>query len=296
MADRQTESIDGLAAVADRYDAFIIDLWGVVHNGKQPYPGVLDCFAALKRAGKGTLLLSNAPRRAHAAFGRLAELGVTRDLFDDMLTSGEDAWLALRTRGKADAAPFYRDLGQRCFLFGALRDLSLFEQVDVERVTDIAAADFILCTNLYDVGQTPADHEGTLRAAAARGLPMICANPDLVVVHGDSLEYCAGAVAELYETLGGRVAYHGKPHPPIYARARVMLGGHAPGRILCIGDSLRTDIAGANAAGLDSLLVVGGIHRAEFAGPDGGIDAARIAAACRTARAWPTFLGPGLVW
>jgi len=103
-------------------------------------------------------------------------------------------------------------------------------------------------------------------------------------------------VAELYEKLGGKVVYHGKPHPPIYARARAMLGGAAPERVLCIGDSLRTDIAGANAAGLDSLLLVGGIHRDEFAGPGGGVDLARIQAACAAANAWPTFLGPGFAW
>lgn len=296
MADVEPPQIDGLAGIADRYDAFIVDLWGVVHDGKQPYPGVLDCFAALKRAGKHTLLLSNAPRRAHAAVGRLNELGVTRALYDELLTSGEDAWLSLRRRGQADASPFYRDLGRRCFLFGAARDLSLFEQIDIERVADIGKADFILCTNLYDYGETPANHEATLRAAVARGLPMICANPDLVVVHGDTLEYCAGAVAELYEQLGGRVVYHGKPHAPIYARARALLGGAAPERVLCIGDSLRTDIAGANAAGLASLLVVGGIHRAEFTAAGGHVDPARVAAAASAARAWPTFLGSGFVW
>jgi HAD superfamily hydrolase (TIGR01459 family) len=296
MTDTGFAVIDGLAAVADRYDAFIVDLWGVVHDGKQPYPGVLDCFSALKKAGKRTLLLSNAPRRAHAAIPRLAELGVSRDLFGDILTSGEDVWLALRTRGRPDAAPFYRDLGRRCFLFGAARDLSMFEHIDIERVGDIAAADFILCTNLYDYGQKPVDHEATLRAAVARGQPMICANPDLVVVHGAALEYCAGAVAELYEELGGEVVYHGKPHAPIYRRARDMLGGVAAGRVLCIGDSLRTDIAGANAAGLDSLLLVGGIHREEFAAADGSTDMGRIAAACAATRARPTWVGSGLVW
>jgi HAD superfamily hydrolase (TIGR01459 family) len=296
MSDNRPVSIEGLAAIAERYDAFIVDLWGVVHNGKQPYPGVLDCFEALKRTGKHTLLLSNAPRRAHAAVTRLTELGVARALYDDVLTSGEDAWQALRTRGQPDAAPFYRQLGRRCFLFGAARDLSLFEQIDVERVPDIATADFILCTNLYDYGQTPADHEATLRAAVARGQPMICANPDLVVVHGDALEYCAGAVAELYERLGGRVVYHGKPHAPIYARARAMLGGAAPERVLCIGDSLRTDIAGANAAGLDSLLVVGGIHLEEFAGTDGRLEMDRVRAACAAASAWPRWIAEGFVW
>jgi HAD superfamily hydrolase (TIGR01459 family) len=296
MSDVRPTAIDGLAGIADRYDAFIIDLWGVVHNGKQPYPGVLDCFRALRGAGKHTLLLSNAPRRAHAALPRLAELGVVRALFDDILTSGEDTWLALRTRGRADAAPFYRDLGRRCYLFGAARDLSMFEDVDIERVADLAAAEFILCTNLFTVGARPEDHEADLRQAAARGLPMICANPDLVVVHGDNLEYCAGAVAELYEKLGGRVAYHGKPHAPVYARARAILGGAPSARTLCIGDSLRTDIAGANGAGLDSLLVVGGIHRDEFVGPDGRVDPARIAAASAAAKAWPTFIAPGFVW
>src|SRR5262245_29988101 len=121
MSDNRPISIEGLAAVADRYDAFIVDLWGVVHDGQQPYPDVLDCFAALKRAGKHTLLLSNAAQRSHAAVVRLEALGVGRSLYDELLTAGEDAWLGLRTRGQADAAPFYRELGRRCFLFGAAR-------------------------------------------------------------------------------------------------------------------------------------------------------------------------------
>lgn len=296
MSSTQPVPIAGLAAIAGRYDAFIVDLWGVVHDGKQPYPGVLDCLAALKDAGKHTLLLSNAPRRAHAAIARLAELGVARHLYDDILTSGEDAWLALRARGRPEALPFYRTLGRRCFLFGAPRDLSMFDSIDVERVADIADADFILCTNLFDYGQTPAHHEALLRAAVARGLPMICANPDLVVVHGEALEYCAGSVADLYERLGGTVAWHGKPHAPIYARARAMLGGAAPQRTLCIGDSLRTDIAGAAGAGLDSLLITGGIHQAEFTAPGGDVDRTRLGAACRQAGVWPTWIAPRLLW
>ncbi|HJQ58277.1 MAG TPA: TIGR01459 family HAD-type hydrolase [Vineibacter sp.] len=296
MADFQPVAIEGLSSVADQYDAFIVDLWGVVHDGKRPYPGVVACLEALKAAGKHTLLLSNAPRRAHAAIPRLLELGIARELFDDILTSGEDAWLALRRRGLSDAAPFYRDLGRRCFLFGLGRDLSMFDQLEVERVDHVATADFILCTNLYATGETPEDHAATLRDAAARGLPMVCANPDLVVVHGGTLEYCAGAVAEYYEKLGALVAYHGKPHAPIYARARAMLAGAAPARTLCIGDSLRTDIAGANAAGLPSLLVSGGIHRDELAGADGRVDPARLAAACANAGAWPDYISSGFFW
>ncbi|QQS14288.1 MAG: TIGR01459 family HAD-type hydrolase [Rhodospirillales bacterium] len=289
-------TIGGVSAVIDRYDAFVLDLWGVVHNGREPYPGVLDCLTRLKAAGKGTLLLSNAPRRAYAAVGRLAEMGVTRDLFGDILTSGDDTWHALRTRGAPDAEPFYRDLGRRAFLLGAGRDLSLFDEVDVEQVRDVSGADFILCTNLFEYGDTPDTYAALLREGRARDLPMICANPDLVVVIGETLEYCAGAIGAAYEKLGGFVMYHGKPHAPVYARARAMLGGADPRRVLCVGDSLRTDIAGANAAGLDSLLVTGGIHKDEFVDAAGAIDPARIAAMAAREKARPTWIGPGLRW
>jgi HAD superfamily hydrolase (TIGR01459 family) len=290
------KEIAGLREIADRYDAFVLDVWGVLHDGVKPYDGVLPALEALKRAGKPVLLLSNAARRSSGVTPRLAELGVPRELYKDMLTAGDEAWRGLTTRGRADAEPFYRDLGKRCFVIGSGRDPGYFDALDVERVEDPAASDFILANSLQRIGQTPADYEETMVAAHSNGAAFICANPDLVVVYAGKLEYCPGSLAARYEELGGPVMFHGKPYAPAYARALSMLGDPDPRRVLCVGDSLRTDVAGANAAGLDSLLLAGGIHKEEFLRMDGTADAAAMTAAADKQGVRPTWLACRLDW
>lgn len=288
--------IDGLRTLAERYDAFILDVWGVLHDGVKPYGGVLGTLEALKKAGKPVLLLSNAARRGPGVTSRLTEIGVPPQLYQAILTSGDETWRGLATRGRADADPFYRDLGRRCFVIGSGRDPGFFDTLDVERVEEPAQSDFVLGTNLGQPGQTPADYEAALQAARGNGAAFICANPDLVVVYAGKLEYCPGSLAARYEELGGAVMYHGKPHAPVYARALRTLGSPDPRRVLCVGDSLRTDIAGANAAGLDSLLLAGGIHKEEFMRMDGTADAAAMAAAAQKQGVRPTWLAGRLDW
>lgn len=290
------KEITGLRTLVDRYDAFILDVWGVLHDGVKPYDGVLPTLEALQKAGKPVLLLSNAARRSPSVTPRLAELGVPRGLYQDMLTGGDETWRGLATRGRADAEPFYRDLGGRCFVIGSGRDPGFFDALDVECVEDPAVSDFVLGNNLGRPGQTPADYEAALQAARGNGAAFICANPDLVVVYAGKLEYCPGSLAERYEALGGKVMYHGKPHAPVYARALSMLGNADPRRVLCVGDSLRTDIAGANAAGLDSLLLAGGIHKEEFLRMDGTADFATMTAAAEKQGVRPTWLACRLDW
>jgi len=254
--------IDRVAALAPRYDAFIIDLWGVLHDGVAPYPGALGCLRAL--AGKPVLLLSNAPRRAAATRGGLHRLGFTEDLTTTILTSGEATWQALRDR----TDPWFAALGPRLYHLGPPRDRSVFEGLGLTLAADPQAADVLLNTGPDD-DRDPTDLNTfipELRACLNAGLKMICANPDLHVIRGGTRILCAGALAEWYAAQGGDVRQIGKPYPDVYARSLALLGVPAS-RVLAIGDSLRTDIAGAQAAGIDSLWVLGGLH-AEAIGGD----------------------------
>jgi len=253
--------LTGLSALADRYDGFILDLWGVVHDGAEPYPGVPECLAALRQRGKKVCLLSNAPRRVASSRAKLDGMGLTADLYDALYTSGEASFEALRTPPDA----WHAALGRRLLHIGPPRDNDVYEGLtDRLRVQDPADADFVVNTGIDDFDETLADYEDILAACATRRLPMLCANPDLVVVVQGRMVICAGELARRYEQLGGDVAYHGKPHAPVYRRCMTLLGDMDPSRVVAVGDSLRTDIAGANAAGIDGVLITGGIHREEL--------------------------------
>lgn len=247
----------GLAPLAGRYDGFILDLWGVVHNGRQPYPGAVDCLRRLRAGGGRVLLLSNAPRPVAPVAHFLAAMGVDAACYDDLLTSGELVRQALADG--SDRLP-----GRRCLSIGPERDAGLLDGLNYARVTAVAEADFLLCSGLADdERETVEDYRPLLTAARARDLPMVCANPDLTVMRGTLVVPCAGLLAQAYAAQGGTVHYHGKPHRAAYTACFNRLG-LARERVLAIGDSLRTDIAGANAAGIDSLLVPGGIHAEEW--------------------------------
>lgn len=285
-------TLAGLSEVADRYDGFIVDLWGVLHDGIAPYPGAVDCLGQLKRRGKRIALLSNAPRRAEAVAERCAEIGIAPDLYDHLLTSGEEVWRHLKER----ADPWYARLGRRVCHLGPARDRGLLDGLDLEE-TPVGAADFILATGLDGPAESVADYELALEGGAARRIPLICANPDLEVVRGGVRELCAGALAARFAELGGEVRYHGKPYPSVYESCFERLGLADKGRILAIGDSLRTDIAGANGVGIDSVLVTGGIHAEELAAvPGAAADPLRLAEACARAKQRPTASMPAFTW
>lgn len=283
----------GLAAHAGDYDGYLLDLWGTVHDGIQPLPGVLDCTARLRAAGKRILILSNAPRRNKDVVTRMRRIGVPDDAWDAILSSGEAVWRALDER--ADA--WHRALGRKCYLVGGAGDDSAVAGLGFDIVDDAATADFVVAIGIDTAGDRLEKFEPMLAAAAARKLPMVCANPDLEVLRGEARELCAGAMAARYEDLGGEVVFHGKPHAPIYDLALELLGVSERGRVLAVGDSLRTDIAGAVAAGIDSLFITGGIH-AEALGvaPDDAPDADRLGEFCAAAGWRPTAYMPRLVW
>ncbi len=284
---------DGMAALADSYDALILDLWGVLHNGIAAYPHAIDCLKALKARGKKLLVLSNAPRRAAGILERNIELGLVPELYDALHSSGEETWLHLKERPDA----WYRDLGRRGFHLGPARDLGIREGLEIEFVDDLADADFILNTGADRAEDRVEDFEALLQAALARNLPMVCANPDLVVMRGAALEICAGAIAARYEALGAEVRYHGKPHADVYRRAFALLGVEDPSRIAGVGDSFRTDIAGARAAGIDGIFIAGGIHIEELSpDADGRPDPGRLAAMAAESGHHPAAALPVFRW
>ena len=283
--------ITGLRDIAADYDGFVLDLWGVVHDGVKPYPGVLDCLRALLDAGKRIALLSNAPRRAYDVVNRITAIGVPQGLYHAVMSSGEEAWRYLKDR----TDPFYAGLGRKCLHICSDRDLEIRIGLDLDSV-ESAAADFIHNTGPAGWDDTIEDYAPVLAEARGRGLKMVCANPDLMVNHGAKLALCAGALAVHYEEIGGAVRWHGKPYPSVYASTLKLLGIVDKRRVLAVGDSLRTDIAGANGAGLDSLLITGqGIHVDEFA-PGGTPDLARVEAAAAAAGVRPTMVGPRFSW
>ena len=280
------EHLGSFAPLATRYDGFILDLWGVIHDGVRPYPGAVDCLARLGAAGKRRALLSNGPRRNHVIQAAMRAMGIADSLYDAILTSGEATWLALRNRPDA----WLRSLGEHVFHLGPARDLSVIEHLPLTRVTAPEAASFVVNTGPDDAsGVTElGPYEPTLAACAARNLPMICANPDLEVIRDGKRVLCAGALAHRYQEMGGTVRYFGKPDPAVYA---LVLRALEVRRVLAVGDALRTDVAGAAGAGLPACWVLGGIHAEELGG-----DQARIEAAARAAGLAPVATVPSFSW
>jgi HAD superfamily hydrolase (TIGR01459 family) len=285
--------VSGIAEIAGGYGHFILDLWGCVHDGLKPYPGAVDCLHRLRGAGKRVLLLSNAPRPSWSVAKRLNEIGVPADCYDDILTSGDTTIQALNRRDD----PWHRALGRRYFHLGPERSAGLMAAVEGEAVA-FEAADYILNTGpADDETETAEDYAAMFRAALERRLPMVCANPDLMVMRGEKVVPCAGALAQAYAAMGGEVRQHGKPHASTYDLAFERLGGPAKADVLMVGDGLWTDIAGAAGYGIDSLWLAGGIH-----GPEAGhvpgrpLDPAVLTAGLRRLGAGPTMVAAALVW
>lgn len=283
--------IQGLGEIAGGYDLFLIDQWGVLHDGETPYEGAIDTLGRLRAMGKPIVILSNSARRVHVGIEKMESMGIARDLYDHLVTSGEQAWQALRYRQD----PFHAALGRRCLLFSWGDDRGLTGGgIDLELVEDVADAEFIL---MAGTNREPLEHyEPALRAALARNIPMVCANPDLVSVTPEGeLVICPGQVARRYEEIGGVVRWHGKPHREIYETCFALFPEAK--RILGIGDSLHHDIAGAAAAGIDSLFIAAGIHAPALGIEWGGAPSpARLDAVCAEAGQRPDYMSPVFRW
>lgn len=259
-----------LEEVASAYSAILCDVWGVVHNGVRHFPAAAAALARAKQAGIAVVLVTNSPRLNGEVATQLATLGVPRDSWDRIVTSGDV------TRKLIEAGP------RRLFHIGPERDLTLYDGLDVEMVEEFEASGAV-CTGLFDdETETPDDYREVLRRLRARDLPFICANPDLVVERGDKLIWCSGALARDYAQLGGRTLVAGKPHAPIYAAALAVASELLDRpverqEVLAIGDGMLTDVKGACDNGLDVLYVSGGIHAREY-GPVDEPDRAQLGA------------------
>jgi HAD superfamily hydrolase (TIGR01459 family) len=280
--------LTGIAALADEYDGFILDLWGVVHDGVRPYPGARDCLAALHAAGKRIVLLSNAPRRGDPVRRQLDRMGIDGTLYDGVMTSGEASYLLLRDRPD----PWSQALGDKVYHLGPARDRNVVHGLALDVLDTPAGATCVLNTGPDDHTNPtdPAAYDDELLACVAARLPMICANPDLEVIRGGVRVVCAGTLAQRYAAMGGDVRNIGKPDPLIYGPVLDILQVPKP-RVLAVGDALRTDIAGAAAIGVDACWVLGGLH-----GEHLGEDRAAIEAEARQAGLAPVAAVGSFVW
>lgn len=273
-----TQIIQSLAQISDRYDALFCDLWGCLHNGVTPFPAAVSALQGFRAAGGKVILVTNAPRPKSSVVKQLNAMGLPRDAWDDVATSG-DATQAAMLSGAA---------GTQIHHIGAPKDEPFFTDFE-DDLADLAAATTItrvpldqasgvICTGLADdLTETPDDYRAQLLMAKTRGLKMLCANPDIIVDMGETRLYCAGALAKAYEDMGGEALYYGKPHPPIYDLARRRLGLDEA-RILCVGDGIATDVQGGLGEGLDTLFVSGGIAAAEFSSDSNNPDPELLAA------------------
>ncbi|NTF06549.1 TIGR01459 family HAD-type hydrolase [Agrobacterium rubi] len=277
--------ISTLGEITDRFDVVLSDVWGVLHNGVVAFPHAATALEAARKAGKTVVLITNSPRPAPGVIPQLRALGVPNSAYDRIITSGDV------TRELIAQGP------KKVFLLGPERDLPLMDGLDVE-IAPEAEATAVVCTGFFDdETETPEDYTDMLKGFVARGVPMICANPDLVVERGERIIPCAGAVAAYYEQMGGEVRIAGKPHSPIYeacmTAAKEVRGDFAKDRVLAIGDGMPTDVKGAINAGLQLLYVSGGIHAAEYT-LNGETDEALLNAYLKSQNAAPGWWMPRL--
>ncbi len=268
--------IPHFSTLAPDYDVLLCDVWGVVHNGIAAFPHACDALMRARARGAIVILITNAPRQSEVVARQLEKLHVPRETYDAIASSGDVTRAVIEQRS-----------GQSVFHMGPERDRSIFTGLKM-RMAPLESADFVVCTGLDDDDiETPDDYRARLETMLKRELFMVCGNPDVVVERGDKLVYCAGSIADLYATMGGEVLYAGKPYRPIYdlalAKAEAAGGRKVPlNRVLAIGDSMRTDLRGAHATGVDFLFVTSGIHAEELGGrerPDSATMKAKFAAA-----------------
>ncbi len=288
---QQITFYSGLSPLKDRYDFFIVDLWGVIHDGHQLFPHVLTTLNELLAAQKELIFLSNSPRRSSILMENLQDLNLPCSLYKALYSSGEDAYQALRKPRKAP----YDHFGLKAYALSQPLHQGLYYDLDLETVDSIEDADFILNTGPQIL--TVDAYQGVLHHAANLKLPMVCVNPDISVVHGGKLILCAGALAEYYQTIGGEVRYHGKPYPSVYHSVVEMFTTKDLSRTLAIGDSLITDIKGGNTFGIDTALVMTGLFQQELGREfDPDIQMSRLEKVCAHKGAHPTYLIPQFQW
>jgi HAD superfamily hydrolase (TIGR01459 family) len=253
--------IQHFSALAGDYEVALCDVWGVVHNGVEAFADACHALTQFRGAGGTVILITNAPRPGALVMTLLDRLKVPREAYDAIVSSGDVTRSIIAARG-----------GETAYHIGPERDVPMFD--GLAKLGPIESADYVVCSGLFDdTAESPQDYRELVAALRARDLPMVCANPDVVVERGEKLVYCAGAIADLYAAAGGSVLYAGKPFRPIYeealAAARAARGRDTEHRrVLTIGDSVRTDLQGAANFGVDCLFMTGGIHAEELGGRD----------------------------
>jgi HAD superfamily hydrolase (TIGR01459 family) len=286
--------VRGLSEIAANYDVILCDVWGVVHNGVAHFAQAVEALRRFRAKGGRAVLITNAPRPNAKIIAMLDRLQVPHDAYDGVVSSGDVTVALVAERGAAPVAYLGPDFDQSIF-------------IDAERVTGHAIARvpleeaaYVVCTGLIDARvEKPEDYRIRLEEMKARGLDFICANPDIVVELGDTLFYCAGALAQLYEAMGGTVIQAGKPYAPIYDRALAVAGQGRPvdrSRVLAIGDGINTDVKGGANYGVDTLFVTSGIHRQHLHGETGAIDLAAHEALCDAHGVRPAMVLSELIW
>jgi HAD superfamily hydrolase (TIGR01459 family) len=254
--------VERLRDLVDGVEVILSDIWGVVHNGLEAFPEACEALHTYRQRGGTVILITNAPRPADSVQRQLRKFGVADETYDAIVSSGD------LTRNFVADHP-----GKKMFWIGPERDSSIHRGLDAV-MAPLEQADYIVCTGLFDdETESAEDYRAMMLQAREHKLPLICANPDIVVERGDRLIYCAGAIAELYRELGGEAIFYGKPHRPIYERAMALAAERrgqptSLDRVLAIGDSVRTDLTGAHGFGIDCLFLTRGIHSEEFEGID----------------------------
>jgi len=251
--------IEHFEPLARDYDVLFCDVWGVIHNGVAAFAPACDALVRFRERGGTAILITNAPRPGASVARILDRLAVPRQAYDAIVSSGDT------TRGIVESRR-----GQSVFHLGPQRDVPIFADLNVT-FAPVESADYVVCSGLFDdTVETPETYRDMLALMRRRALFMVCANPDVVVERGDTLVYCAGALADAYVALGGEVLYCGKPYAPIYRTALATAQGARGGaavllpRVLAIGDSVRTDLKGATALGIESLFVTSALHAEDY--------------------------------
>ncbi len=282
--------IDGIGEIAGQYDLFLLDQWGVLHNGETTHADAVSVLRRLREAGQRVILISNSSKPSSNSVANLTRMGIDRALYQDVVTSGEIAWREM----KAGKDPFFRNLGRRCYMFTWGGDRSFIEGLPYEEVPTAAEADFMLLSGTS--GATVGIYEDALRAGVERGLPMICLNRDFVSVDpAGNLVECSGMVARRYEALGGTVRYYGKPGREIYEACLSL--APAARRPVGIGDSLHHDIEGGRGIGIDTIFVTAGIHAYDLGIQPGDKPAPEaLNKLCGEQGVWPDYAMAKLAW
>ena len=273
---KNCEKLNNLSDIDDHYDVFLIDLWGVIHNGIAAFDNVIPVLQSLKQKKKMVFFITNAPRRSFVISQQLEDFGIEQKLYDKIISSGELTWLNIKEKYQKN----------NCLIIGPPRDFHLVEGLDISVVDKDSNVDIILNTGPWGDDDSLENYTDLLDSLAKKKSHMICSNPDKTVVRGENFMICAGLLAEYYEKIGGKVEYYGKPYKQIYEHCFNFFEKKNT-RVLAIGDSLENDIKGANALNFDSLLITDGIHREVNNNND--VDKQKLDGLIKTKNIFPDF-------